>query len=268
MLDDLHCSHVERWVEGFEGKYSVRVDGEVVSYTRKTPKILAGGFGMNWKRNQMTYKKVCLIGGVLKRNGGSGSKQKSLSVHRCVAIAFLVNKEGKPEVNHKDGDKTNNSVHNLEWVTNKENVSHAYEIGLQKRGEREPTVQKRDDKVERLLSGDPVLDGVVAQARKFISDEELVEKNIPAEVLGLVSPRGCAYDPLSIWNGYIDLFRLCDNPELTLKDIAGVTGYDQSTISKFRSGSRGVNARGVYNKYKNDPYFFERYSPVYNHIFL
>ena len=51
-------------------------------------------------------------------------------LHRLLAMQFIPNPDNKPMVNHKDGCKINNSLDNLEWVTNQENVQHAYDLGI------------------------------------------------------------------------------------------------------------------------------------------
>ncbi len=77
---------------------------------------------------------------ILKLNGNSylritllttGKKyRQSYLVHRLVALAFLPNPENHPVVNHKDGNKHNNKLENLEWCTVKENLDHAVRLGL------------------------------------------------------------------------------------------------------------------------------------------
>lgn len=70
--------------------------------------------------------------GYLQVNLTKNRQSKTSSVHRLVATAFIQNPKNKPEVNHIDGNKQNNKIDNLEWVTSSENTIHAIKTGLVK----------------------------------------------------------------------------------------------------------------------------------------
>lgn len=77
------------------------------------------------KENKYGYRFVSL-------GCGKRGKRKNIAIHRLVAQAFITNKNNYREINHIDGNKSNNQVNNLEWCTRRENVLHAYKLGLKK----------------------------------------------------------------------------------------------------------------------------------------
>lgn len=85
--------------------------------------------------------------------GGRGSKAVLIKVHRAVAETYLPNIDNKPVVNHKDGNKINNNIENLEWCTFQENTLHALSTGLivPLKGEDKATVLT-EDLVRRIRS--------------------------------------------------------------------------------------------------------------------
>ena len=121
---------MEIWkdIKGYEGMYQVSDLGRVRSLDRKCLNregvmVRRKGAIKSLSKNRQGYLYVNLS------SGTKNATNKRTRVHRLVAEAFIPNPENKPQVNHKDLDKSNNSVSNLEWVTRKENVEHAWENG-------------------------------------------------------------------------------------------------------------------------------------------
>lgn len=120
-------------IKGYEGLYEVSSLGRVRSVDRSVCYTNSKGNTIEYiKPSQLlsgsTYDFARYPVVMLYRNGC----RKTYKVHRLVANTFIPNPEHKPEVNHIDGDHTNNCVDNLEWVTGPENLAHAYSTGLSK----------------------------------------------------------------------------------------------------------------------------------------
>ena len=122
-----------RPIRGYENLYAVSNYGEVFSFqTHKVLKAIKQSRG---------YLRV-----VLHKNG----EQSSAYIHRLTASAFLDNSNNLPEVNHIDGNKCNNYVGNLEWVTSRENYDHAIQHELYQRGEDRPLSKLTVDDVRYI----------------------------------------------------------------------------------------------------------------------
>ena len=99
------------------GEYTLFDDGEILS---------KDGHPMVPQKDAKGYLRIRLRYGDVDKHGAVTYK-----VHRLVAENFIPNPLNKPQVNHINGDKTDNRVENLEWVTNAENTRHAIKNGLQ-----------------------------------------------------------------------------------------------------------------------------------------
>ena len=120
---DSRSSDHEIWKEakGFEGMCMVSSKGHVIA--RRNLKVsMTPWTSVDPYPDNNGYMMVHLA-----RPDGSN---ELVRIHRLVAEAFIPNPLGKRVVNHKDGNKANNSVENLEWHTHSENLEHAYKKGL------------------------------------------------------------------------------------------------------------------------------------------
>lgn len=120
---------IEEWrdIEDYKGWYQVSNLGNIRSLSRKVRGTSRLGNDFIRATKAITLKPKC--GGTtdyLYVNLCKNNQVKYLSIHRLVAIAFILNPQNKAEVNHKDGNKKNNSVSNLEWTTRSENLKHRY----------------------------------------------------------------------------------------------------------------------------------------------
>ena len=119
----------EEWkpLKDYEGLYEISNKGRVLRLGR----IITDSLGRKRPIKDLLLKpQINIENGYVYVHLGKGDKRKLVSLHRLVAKNFIPKVSGKTYVNHIDGNKENNRVENLEWVTAQENTLHAYENGL------------------------------------------------------------------------------------------------------------------------------------------
>lgn len=151
-------------IKGYEGIYQISSFGRVIS------------LNFNQKKSK-GFLKVILNRRYPYVDLSKNNIVKHKSIHRLVAEAFLENKEEKPTVNHKDGNRLNNNLDNLEWATYSENNKHAHLTGLNRISEKCRKINSERNK----LSGKKVFQ----YDFNYVLIKEHISQSLAAKELGL-----------------------------------------------------------------------------------
>lgn len=125
-------------IPAFGGRYEASENGEIRhaknKNVRKARVNRCGYLQMNFSRNDGKGKNITAL------------------VHRLIALTFLENPNNLQYINHKDGNKQNNAVSNLEYCTRSENQKHAFKMGLQKmpKGEEAPCAKLTNEQARQI----------------------------------------------------------------------------------------------------------------------
>ena len=153
-----------RDVVGFEGVYQVSNTGIVRRiYPNKTKTL------KQCKAGGRTNKEYLYV------NMSAKGKYRSSSVHRLVAEAFIPNPEGLPQVNHKDEDKFNNCVDNLEWCTASYNNRYGTKIARGVESQKKSQSKHFDKKLEAILTSGKTVGEMLTQLKTLMPNFDFEE---------------------------------------------------------------------------------------------
>lgn len=185
-------------VVGYEGLYEISNNGEILSKTRR--KILK-------QNNSKGYNRV-----ILSKDG----KPQHFLVHRLVAIAFLPNPHNLPQINHKDENKLNNNVENLEWCDAKYNINygnHNQKLSISKKD------WWKDDAKRQWMSESKKGEKNPNYRKKYTEEErEKISKRLNKKV----------------YQYTIDGVLVAEYE--SVKEAATINGYDRGNLSKACRG--------------------------------
>lgn len=182
----------ETWkpVKGYEGLYEVSSMGRV----KRVARMIDYSNKRFSKDTQMSIREKILspvkIGSSKEKYFAVNLRNKSgerklRKVHRLVAEAFIPNPGGLPQIDHKDGNKNNNSVSNLEWVTCEENYRRALNMGLAcSKGSRNGNAKLTDEQVTEIRKThirESRSFGAMALSRKYGVHRSTIEKIVNGE---------------------------------------------------------------------------------------
>ena len=153
ILMEIKMEEIWKDIKGYEGIYQVSNKGNIKRLKRV----------VNTWNAYKTLDERKLKLSICNRYYSVGLKGKSYSVHRLVAKAFIPNPENKPQVNHKNENKLDNRVENLEWCSAKENVNYGTCIERRAKKQRETKCQinnKATSKKVRCLETGKVFESI------------------------------------------------------------------------------------------------------------
>lgn len=201
---------------GYEGYYQVSNLGNIKSLSRY---VNHGSY--KYFRNSR-IRKPFIAGGYYQLTLDIDGQHSNEMIHRLVAKAFIDNPENHPYVNHKDGNKLNNCVDNLEWCTASDNAKHAVKLGL---------IRKDDLIKNSRLGADKV------SVRVLCEDTGQVFPSIASacSYLGTDSIISNIYDHKRTHNGRGWLFRVITEEEYNCKKDDDI---DEEVVSKIHATIR------------------------------